>query len=165
VNKSNSNGWINGGASSNDILCNVIISGGSGVSGTQDYNVYYNSTDSDEFHKIAKAASTRANLRAYSVGDVVFPATLNNFLYQAVNNGTSGSSAPTWCTELGCTISDGTVTWQAFRGPYTFWRKLRTAPEQYTIPYVKVHASAPETSYCPSNYSSRQGSGISDTQP
>ena len=165
VNKSNSNGWINGGASSNDIRCNAIISGGSGGSGTQDHNVYYNSTDSGESHKIVKTASTRANLRAYSVGDVVFSASLNNFLYQAVNNGTSGSSAPTWCTELGCTISDGSVTWQAFRGPYTFWRKLRTMPEQYTIPYVKVHASAPEANYCPSNYSSRQGNGISDIQP
>jgi hypothetical protein len=59
-------------------------------------------------------------------------------------------------------IENNTTTLQAVRGPYTFYRKLRTSPEPYTIPYARAHASAPEVGACPSNYAARPGIGIDD---
>jgi hypothetical protein len=59
-------------------------------------------------------------------------------------------------------IEKGTTTFQAVRGPYTFYRKLRTSPEPYTIPYVRPASSAPEIGACPSNYAVRPGIGIND---
>jgi len=53
----------------------------------------------------------RANSTAYSVGDVVRPATGNGYVYQCIVAGTSGGSAPTWPTTIGATVTDGGVTW------------------------------------------------------
>lgn len=48
---------------------------------------------------------------AYSVGQVVRPATANGYVYECVVAGTSGSTAPTFPTVFGETVTDGTVTW------------------------------------------------------
>jgi hypothetical protein len=156
------------GVTNSDMRCNVVIASGSksgsSGSGTQiDYNAYYDATNSDETTKLV-SNGTRANSRAYSIGATVFPATRNNYIYLATTTGTTAGSEPTWCTELGCTVDDGSVTWRAIRGPYTFWRKLRTIPEQVTIPYVRVHISAPEAGFCPSSFANRYGIGIDNIQ-
>ncbi len=60
------------------------------------------------------------------------------------------------------------MTVQAIRGPYCFWRKLRTAPEQVCIPYAVPDVSAPEDGFCNSEnmggvpLGSRPGIGIND---
>jgi hypothetical protein len=33
------------------------------------------------------------------------------YLFAATTAGTSGASAPSWCSTLNCTVSDGTITW------------------------------------------------------
>ena len=48
---------------------------------------------------------------AYVVGDTVIPTVANEVEYKCTTAGTSGASQPTWPTEVGETVSDGTVTW------------------------------------------------------
>jgi hypothetical protein len=170
-----------------DIRCNVFVSGGAREGGTPpsstqaDYNAFYdtpswsfNGTDTN----INKAILTRSNSTVYTAGTVVRWSDPGNctvstdpacYLYVAQNTGTSFGSEPPPCTSLGCTFDDGAIKWQAIRGPYTFYRKLRTKPEPYSIPYARLYAnasnaalSAPETYGCPSNYATRVGLGISD---
>lgn len=154
-----------------DTRCNVFISSGQKYPGSPsansvaDYNVFYASTlftFNGSNTNINKSIPTRTNSTSYSSGAVVVPANLNNILYMATNSGVSGSSPPTFCTTIGCIVNDGSVTWKAIRGPYTFYRKLRTSPEPVVIPYAQVHSSAPEVYTCPSNFASRAGIGIND---
>jgi hypothetical protein len=53
----------------------------------------------------------RANSTAYTVGDVVRPASANGYVYQCIVAGTSGGSVPTYPTVIGQTVTDGGVTW------------------------------------------------------
>jgi len=57
--------------------------------------------------------AARANLMAYTVGNVVRPTPWNQFVYKCTTGGTSGASAPVWPTTAGATVGDGTVTWTA----------------------------------------------------
>ena len=50
---------------------------------------------------------------AYSVGDVVRPATWNNRLYRCVVGGTSGGTEPSFSATIGTETTDNGVTWQA----------------------------------------------------
>lgn len=170
---------IDYGGSDTDVRCNAIISSGRRDGGTPpwsytaDHNVFYGSSvisynGSDSY--IEKGLSTRSADTSYGAGSVVRWASMSQctssndaacFLYMARSGGTTaGGSTP--CTSLGCTFSDGSVTWQAIRGPYTFWRKLKMGAEQYVIPYARVHTSAPEAQACPADFASRRGVGISD---
>jgi hypothetical protein len=154
--------------SNNDLRCNVKIAiknaddSSLGTGTLQDYNAYFAAPENGENNKFVKTVATRANSKTYSIGDLMVPTSLNNYIYRAVVAGTTSNSAPTPCTVLGCTFTDGGVTWQSIRGPYTFFRKLRTSPESYTIPYARAHASTPEVNTCPSDYATRRGVGIND---
>ncbi|MEK7703657.1 MAG: hypothetical protein AAB426_01765 [Myxococcota bacterium] len=168
-----------------DLRCNVAIdsgekSGGDGDGFEYGYNAYYGTPDSGEGHKVGDLAlNLRVGAHAYDVGDVI--RTSSNpesdcasvgdqacLLYRVTSAGTSAASAPAYCTTLGCTTQDGTVTVQAIRGPYCFYRKLRTNPEQVCIPYAVPHESAPEYGFCRAEnmggvpLGSRTGIGIND---
>lgn len=158
-------------AQNHDIRCNVLIdvastrknSSNLGSGSVVDYNVFYGSsvyTLGGQGSNISKTINTHTNSTNYTSGTIVRSSPLNGFLYKATNTGTSGPSSPPWCVELGCTVNDNGVTWQAIRGPYSFYRKLKTSPEVYTIPYSSVHSSAAEAGFCPSGFDSRTGIGI-----
>jgi len=57
---------------------------------------------------------------AYSAGDMVRPTTDNDFVYYALNDGTSGSSEPSWPTTQGATVTDNDITWVAMKHRATF---------------------------------------------
>lgn len=52
---------------------------------------------------------------SYAAGDMVRPTTDNDFVYYALNAGTSGSSEPTWPTTQGATVTDNDITWVAIK--------------------------------------------------
>ena len=57
-------------------------------------------------------ATQRANSTAYTVGQIVRPATGNGFLYRCAVAGTSGGTVPSYGTPaVGKNVTDGGVTW------------------------------------------------------
>lgn len=52
---------------------------------------------------------------SYPAGYVVRPSSGNagGFIYYALNTGTSGGLAPTWCQGTGCGATDGSIHWKA----------------------------------------------------
>jgi hypothetical protein len=181
VAKANSAGWTAFGDASHDIKCNAVINGVSalgtaGSSTVVDNNSFYNTplaTANGTGTNISKQVKTRANSTWYAAGDIIITSSSSNctvanqsacFMYMVTGTGTSSASPPSYCTTLGCSTTDGTMTSQAIRGPYTFYRKLRTGSEQYVIPYARAHSAAPDAFGCPSGYSSRKDIGINDSQ-
>lgn len=58
----------------------------------------------------------RANSTAYSLGDIVYPASgFDGTFYECTTDGTSAGSPPTFNNGLGQTTTDGTVTWTALK--------------------------------------------------
>ncbi|WP_143767743.1 hypothetical protein [Paenibacillus odorifer] len=53
--------------------------------------------------------------KAYTVGIAVKPASANGYIYECIQAGTSGGTAPTWKTVAGETINDGTVVWSVIK--------------------------------------------------
>lgn len=165
----------------NDFRCNVAILSGDKHADTSpapddviDNNVFYqtpsytaNGTDSN----LSNGVSTRQNNTTYPQDTILRTSSnlsdctsVNDsacFLYKVVTAGTSGSSNPGYCTTPGCTTTDGGMTVQPIRGPYTFYRKLKTAPEPAIIPYAVTYNGAPEAAFC-SNAGGRSGIGIND---
>lgn len=169
--------WIDPTGSNNDIRCNVAIDNGAAVgspgSGTQmDNQVCYGTTGCIGGNTISKTLNTRANSTAYSLDDIIRTTgtppedgTAGDFLYKVTSAGTSAGSPPGYCTTLGCTTIDGSMTVKAIRGPYSYYRKLNTSPEQKQIPYERAHTSDLGASSCLSGFASRTGVGIDNTRP
>ena len=161
-----------------DTKCNIFIASApkypaSTPSSSQaDFNAFYGSPPfafNGTNTNVNVSFHTRANNATYDSGAVIRltdtpprDGTAGDFLYTVVTAGESAQSTPAYCTTLGCTTQDGTMVVKAIRGPHTFYRKLKTGPEKMSIPYAKVHTSAPEAYRCPSNYSARRGIGIND---
>lgn len=63
---------------------------------------------------------------AYKFSTLVVPSAANGKTYRATTAGTSGASEPAnWCTEIACTVTDGTVTWtEVDKPPLTCPRQL-----------------------------------------
>ncbi len=62
----------------------------------------------------ANSFTARANSTAYTVGQIMRPATGNGFLYRCVAAGTSAASPPSFTSPtpaLGANVTDGGVTW------------------------------------------------------
>ena len=167
------------GGSDKDVRCNVIIDAvnltGTPSTGTEvNNNAYYGVAGTKiETTKINKTLNTlsgsfcttlgctsAADTTGYLVGDIVRTSTdpvntctgvadTDCFLYKVVTAGSSGSI-------------------KAVRGPFSFYRKLRTKPElaiiPYAIPYTDPNdqASSPDAHTCPSNYAARSGIGINN---
>jgi hypothetical protein len=166
----------------NDYRCNVAINsaphtGSLGTGSLAANNVYYGVAGTKlDSNAINKTLTTRANSTAYSLGNIIrtssspTAACTDNascFLYKVITAGTSASSAPAYCATLGCVQQDGLMQVRAVRGPYAFYRKQRTSPERYIIPYVRAYAgatdatqNAPEAFGCPADYSKKVGVGI-----
>lgn len=174
-----------------DWRCNVFleagnVDGSTAGSGTQfDNNVFYGTSSfATGSNNVDKSLTTRTNSKAYSLNQIIrtssspTTACINGgesacFLYKVIQAGVSSNSAPSYCTTLGCTVTDGGMIVQAIRGPYTYRRKLLTVPggEPVAIPYVRPYvdpnnilSSVPEVNTCPSNYAGRAGIGINDRQ-
>jgi lambda family phage minor tail protein L len=66
------------------------------------------------------AYSAWASTNAYVVGDIVRASALqaSGLVFRCTIAGTSGSTQPTWPTDIGSTITDGTVTWAAISSVY-----------------------------------------------
>jgi lambda family phage minor tail protein L len=66
------------------------------------------------------AYSAWASTTAYVVGDIVRATTLQSsgLVFQCTTAGTSGSTQPVWATDIGSTVTDGTVTWTAIASTY-----------------------------------------------
>lgn len=176
--------WVDGAQTNVDVRCNVFLSGGRVSGGTSQpsvrigNNAFYDTAVwrvNASGNEIAPSLTSRAGLANYGVGTIVRtgpPSDCRNasdsacFLYKVTAAGQTATVPANYCTTLGCTMTDGSVQLQAVRGPYTFYRKLRTSPEAYTIPYARPYAQAgagPAEAYaCPSDYASRRGLGISD---
>jgi hypothetical protein len=92
--------------------------------------------------------TSAATSTAYALGAVVRPATANGYLYQAVVAGTSGSSAPTWPTTYGATVTDGGVTWANIGESITVWSSAAASWSSATISanYGVIYDAASGTS-------------------
>ena len=66
------------------------------------------------------AYSAWVSSTAYSVGNIVRANTLqaSGLVFRCTTAGTSGGSEPTWGTDIGSTITDGTVVWTAVASSY-----------------------------------------------
>jgi hypothetical protein len=162
------------GGPNDDVRCNVFIDSGStagtvDAGGQKDYQTYYGTATAGESNVKGNytlnlesgwtlcttlGCTSTQDTTGYSVGDIVrhsadpktdcTSATDSDcFLYKVTSVGVSGQV-------------------QAVRGPYTFYRKLRTRPEQVFIPYARAHSSAPENHTCPSTTGNRTGIGINN---
>lgn len=58
---------------------------------------------------VGTGAATRANTTAYALNALIVPAVPNGYYYKVTTAGTSGGTVPTFPTEVGDTVTDGTV--------------------------------------------------------
>ncbi|RJP77996.1 MAG: hypothetical protein C4524_07360 [Candidatus Zixiibacteriota bacterium] len=75
----------------------------------------------------AISPQTRKNSTAYVVGDLVYPAVKNGFIYECTTAGTSHSSEPAFGTTVGGTTAEGggTVVWTCRAADYAPVQKTK----------------------------------------
>lgn len=88
-----------------DISANEITGTGYTAGGQTLTSVTWASTSA------ANWSHTWAASNGYSYGQIVAPPTSTGYLYRCVVAGTSGTTAPTFPTVVGETVTDNTVTW------------------------------------------------------
>lgn len=163
-----------------DVRCNVVLSSGPKYSGNPpgssraDRNAFYDSpswTFNGDGTNVVNGIKTRTGGTSYGTGEILRLGPIEScrsdsdaacYLYRVTAGGRTADGGAQYCTALGCTDQDGSVSVQAIRGPYKMYRKLRTNAEPYVIPYARVHASAPEAYGCPNDFGGRSGIGIND---
>lgn len=70
--------------------------------------------DAKKTYQMVYGAPSWAALTAYICNEaVVAPSTFNGFYYEAQSGGITASGEPTWPTQAGGTVTDGTVIWRA----------------------------------------------------
>lgn len=93
--------------------------------------------------------TARADSTAYDLGAVVRPAAGNGYLYQASTAGTSTSGAPTYPTNVGGTVTDGTVVWTCVGTGVVVLdddgTNLSWDPSTITARYLAVYDATPGT--------------------
>lgn len=76
---------------------------------------------------------------AFSVGDVILPATKNGHRYRCAQAGTTAATEPTWPTRDAATITDGTVIWEEAGADYENVFDIRAAASQaWTLKQAKA---------------------------
>jgi hypothetical protein len=91
---------------------------------------------------------SRSNTTAYTVGQIIRPASANGFLYQCTTGGTSGGSVPTYPTAVGSTVTDGSVVWTCMgRGAFVVaaGASVSWAASTITARYGVLYDSTPAT--------------------
>jgi hypothetical protein len=169
------------GGSDKDVRCNAIVdaanlsgtpSTGTKVSNNAYYGVAGGKVDTTN---INKTLNTLSGSFCTTLGCISSANTTGRTIGDIVRTSLDPKTTCTGAVDTGCFLykvltvgSSGTI--QAVRGPYTFYRKLRTKPELATIPYAIPYAdpkdlasSAPDAYTCPSGYATRLGIGVNDT--
>lgn len=167
-----------------DIRCNVFLDSDQSSSivpassSIMDYNVFY-ATPVISFNgtgtNLSRSFVDRSNSTFYAANTILRVGAISScssneeacYIYKVTVAGTSASIKPAYPISLGGIVNDGTMQAIAIRGPYSFYRKLRTAPAQFSIPYATVHSQAPEIGMCPTigeanAVGSRVGIGVND---
>ncbi len=164
-----------------DVECNVLISSntidGLGSGGSADYNMFYDTTlYQTGSNSITRNITLRTNSQSLLADVIVKTGDLFDcntvfddecYLYKVTTAGTTAGSKPSYCTSANCTTTDGTAVLTAIRGPYQYYRKLRTTPELKVIPYARIYSNAPDKGLCPTgldNLMRGNSRGISDTE-
>lgn len=100
-----------------DFIKMVSLQNGSGVDldaiSPADSGKRFIVTGKPTYYYITESAfskTTRANSTAYTAGMMLVPATANGFMYEVTTAGTSAASPPTFPTNPGDTVADGTAT-------------------------------------------------------
>ncbi len=64
-------------------------------------------------------------------GEIVEPTTPNGYRYECITAGTTASTEPTWPTNIGDTVSDGTVVWKCIATKLPATQKWNTLAKTY----------------------------------
>lgn len=88
---------------------------------------------------------TRAASTAYTLGNLVRPATVNGYVYKCTTAGTTAATAPTFPTIPGSTVTDGTVVWTCQAGHNRAGRDFyiyACQPTSGTVPIILLSDNA-----------------------
>jgi hypothetical protein len=98
-------------------------------------------------------AATWAASTAYTAGQYVVPTTFSSItgpvgkVFKCTTAGTSGSSAPTWPTTAGGTVTDGTVVWTEVSALFAAGTFTGAEPSTSGTGYARVHVANTTTNF------------------
>lgn len=122
-------------------LTNELSTGGGYTAGTTGGGGLAISTPTMTYTAANSWATTWAASTAFTVGQVIRPATGNGFLYRCIVAGTSDASTPTFLTVLGGTTAEtGTVRWECVGSGIVVvnctdptWATFTAGPARYAV--------------------------------